>query len=155
VAAGHGLLVALSVFVCVILAARLLDTPPGRRFLGARIGRLRNWWAARQAAASEGDQEYDELKVILRRQQLGAHLDRLRRILATDESMSATRQIANRLAYRWLQHEFERTPGILPWMPDDDIARGWSPPATAIGRTTYHSAHREPEVLEIGYRIRL
>ena len=151
---GLGQLVAFSALVAVVLAARLLDTPPGRRFLGARIGRLTDWWSARQAAASDVDQDYDELSVILRRQQLGAHLERLRRIVATDESMSATRQIANRLAYRWLQHEFETTPGILPWMPDDDIARGWSPVATAIGLSTYNSAHREPEVLEIGYRTR-
>jgi hypothetical protein len=152
--AGLGELIAFFALVAVVLAARLLDTPPGRRFLGARINRLTDWWAARQAAASDVDQEYDELSMILRRQQLGAHLERLRRIVATDESMSATRQIANRLAYRWLQREFDRTPGILPWMPDDDVARGWSPAARAIGFSTYDSGHSEPEVLEIGYRTR-
>ena len=152
--AEFGQLVAFTALVCVVLAARLLDTPPGRRFLRARLSPLADWWAARQAAASDVDQEYDELSVILRRQQLGAHLERLRRILATDESMSATRQIANRLAYRWLQHEFDRTPGILPWMPDDDVVRGWSPSARAIGLSAYDSGRRESEVLEIGYRTR-
>jgi hypothetical protein len=145
-----GWLVAFSALVAVVLAARLLDTRPGRRFLRARISRLEDWWAARQRQSSDGEQEYDELSAVLRRQELRAHADRLRRIVATDESMSATRQIANRLAYRWILRELEKTPEI-PWITDDDP--GWSPSVTPVRPSTYGSARRPaPEVLEIGWR---
>jgi hypothetical protein len=139
-----GQLIAWSVLAGLVLGARLLDTGPGRRFLRARFSWLAGWWAARQRHVSDVDEEYDELSVVLRRQQLSAHIARLRRIVATDESMSATRQIANRLAYRWLLREFEKTPGILPGMADD-IDDRWTP-------STYHPRHREAEVLEIGWR---
>jgi hypothetical protein len=47
--------------------------------------------------------------------------------VATDESMSATRQIANRLAYRRLLYDRERTLEILSGMTDDLTAAGWPP----------------------------
>ena len=93
----------------LVVAARLLDTRPGRRFLRARMSPLADWWAARQRSSSDADQEFEELWAVMRRQQLAAHLQRLRRIMATDESMSATRQIANRIAYRGALHDLERT----------------------------------------------
>ena len=50
--------------------------------------------------SGDPDEERDDLSKVLRRRQLYTEVRRLQRILATDESMSATRQIANRLAYR-------------------------------------------------------
>jgi hypothetical protein len=129
----------------LVLGARLLDTGPGRRFLRARLRPLADWWIARQNAASDVDQEYDEVSLVVRRQQLTAHVARLRRILATDESMSATRQIGNRLAYRWLLHELDRTPAPAPWIAEDDTSSRWAP-------RSYSTPHREAEVLEIGWR---
>ena len=143
--AGSGQLVAWLTLAAAVIAARLLDTGPGRRLVRARISQLANWWAARQPADSEIDQERAELAAVLRRQRLTADVARLRRIVATDESMSATRQIANRLAYRWLVHELERTPIPVPWLADDDSTDRWAP-------ATYNSRQREPEVLEIGWR---
>jgi hypothetical protein len=138
--------VAWSTLVALVLGARLLDTRPGRRFLRARLKPLADWWIARQRAVSDVDQEYDELSLILRRQQLTAHIARLRRILATDESMSATRQIANRLAYRWLLRELDRTPVTARWITDDDdFTNRWAP-------RPYSAPRREAEVLEIGWR---
>jgi hypothetical protein len=132
--------------VALVLGARLLDTRPGRRFLRARLKPLADWWIARQSATPSVDPEYDELSLIVRRQQLTAHIARLRRILATDESMSATRQIANRLAYRWLLRELDRTPATARWIADDDdFTNRWAP-------RPYSAPHREPEVLEIGWR---
>jgi hypothetical protein len=140
-----GQALAWSALIGLVVAVRFLDTRPGRRFLRARFSRLADWWVARQSAASDVDQEYDELSLVLRRQELSAHIERLRRIVATDESMSATRQIANRLAYRWLQRELERTPITVSWIAEDDSADRWAP-------SSYTSRHREPEVLEIGWR---
>jgi hypothetical protein len=141
-----GELVAWSTLVGLVLVARLLDTRPGRRFLRARVIPLADWWAARQRP-SDADQEFEEMWAVMRREQLSAHLQRLRRIVATDESMSATRQIANRLAYRSILHDFEKTAELIPWLADDDdTARRWTP-------STYDSRPREAEVLEIsGWR---
>ncbi len=141
----HGLLVGWSVLIALVLAIRLLDTRLGRRFLRARVSPLlSNWWAARQRP-SEADQEFEELWAVMRREQLSAHLQRLRRILATDESMSATRQIANRLAYRSVLHDLEKTAELLPWLTGDETARRWTP-------STHHFRPREAEVLETGWR---
>jgi hypothetical protein len=152
---GYGQLVAWSVLAALAIGLRLLDTRSGRRFLRARTERLADWWAARQRPASEVDQEYDELSAILRRQKLGVAVERLRRIVATDESMSATRQIANRLAYRRLLYDLERTPEILPGMTDDRTAAGW-PPSMMTIRHSNDPHRRAPtvEILEIGWRRR-
>ena len=88
------------VFFGLILVARLLTTRVALRFLGPRLSRLAEWWMARPRPQSEADAEFEELWAVQRRQQLTEGVARLRRIMATDESMSATRQIANRLAYR-------------------------------------------------------
>ena len=129
----------------LVLAARLLDTRPGRRLLRAGMSPLLAWWAARQSSLSDVDPEFEELWAVMRRQQLSAHLQRLRRIVATDESMSATRQIANRLAYRSILDDLEKTAELIPWMADDVTAPRWAP-------STYHSQPREAEVLEVGWR---
>jgi hypothetical protein len=138
-------LVAWSAFMLLVIAARLLVSRPALRFLGPRLSRLAEWWMARPRARSEADAELDELAAVQRRQQLSAHLQRLRRIVATDESMSATRQIANRIAYRGLLHDFEKTAELIPWLADDETAVRLIP-------TTYYSRPREVEVLEIGRR---
>ena len=144
-------LVAWSGFIALILVARLLLTRRARVFLGPHISRLADWWVARRRA-SEVDHEYDELALVLRRQELSAHVARLRRIVATDESMSATRQIANRLAYRGLLRDLEETRDMLPWMADDDAADRWSSAVVPIRRSRYDSHRAAPEVLEIGWR---
>ena len=152
---GYGQLVAWSVLVGLVIGLRLLDTHPGRRFLRARAEWLADWWAARPRPVSEIDQEYEELSAILRRQKLGVAVERLRRIVATDESMSATRQIANRLAYRRLLYDLERTPEILPGMTDDLTTVGWPPSVMTIQHRndTYRRAPTA-EILEIGWRRR-
>lgn len=139
-----GGLVGWSVLLCLVLAVRILDSRRGRRFLRARVTPLlEDWWAARQRSSSDADQEFEELWAIMRREQLSADLQRLRRIVATDESMSATRQIANRLAYRSILQDFEKTAELIPWLADDDTVRRWTP-------STYNSRPPEAEVLEIG-----
>jgi hypothetical protein len=136
-----------SAFVLLVIAARLLMTRPALRLLGPRLSRLSEWWMSRPRQRSEADAEFDELWAVVRRQQLTAHIQRLRRILATDESMSATRQIANRIAYRGLLQDLANLPDVLPWMPDDDamISR-----YSSGGYGTRRD--RTVEILEIGRR---
>ena len=147
-------MIAWSVFVGLVLVARVLVSRPALRFLGPRISRLADWWVARQRSESALDSELDELSAVLRLQQLSADVQRLRRIVATDESMSATRQIANRIAFRSLLHDLEKTRELLPWMADDDIADRWPSAGVAMRPSRYAAAHRAPtpEVLEIGWR---
>jgi hypothetical protein len=136
---------ALFAFFGVILAARLLDTRPVRRLLRPHLSRLADWWMARQNRASQVDQEYDELYAVMRRQRLSDHANRLRRIVATDESMSATRQIANRIAYRSILHELETMPDVFSGMPYDETRHPLM--------STYDSRRASTvEVLEIGWR---
>ena len=75
------------------------------------------------------------------RQQLEVHIERLRRILATDGTMSATRQAGNRLAYAWLLGELERTPLLLPTMV----------PTRSVNLVNYDSRRGSSvEILEVG-----
>ena len=140
-------LIAWSVFVGLVIVARLLVARVSLRFLGPRLSRLADWWMARPRSRSEADAEADELAAVARRQQLTVHIQRVRRIVATDESMSATRQIANRIAYRGLLRDLESIPDVFPWMPDDEAM---------ISRYTSGSydlrRDRTVEVLEIGRR---
>jgi hypothetical protein len=133
-----------SAFLGLIVVARLLTTRVALRFLGPRLRRLGEWWMARPRPRSEADVEFEELWAVQRRQQLTAHIQRLRRVIATDESMSATRQIANRIAYRGLLRDLESIPDVVPWMPYDDAMISRYSSGGYGGRTV--------EVLEIGPR---
>ena len=70
-------------------------------------------------------------------------MDRVRRLLATDMTMSATRQVGNRLAYAWLQEELKRTPDLYPAMVPTRSVH-------LISRNTQHGS--TVEILEIGWR---
>ena len=136
-----------SAFLGLVLLARLLTTRVALGFLGPRLRRLGEWWMARPRPRSEAEVEFEELWAVQRRQQLTAHIQRLRRIIATDESMSATRQIANRIAYRGLLRDLESIPDVVPWMPYDDAM------ISRYSASSYGSrGGRTVEVLEIGRR---
>jgi hypothetical protein len=51
------------------------------------------------------------VRLLHRRQKLGADLRRVEHLVATD--MSATRQLGNRLAYEQLLDELRRTPDVF------------------------------------------
>ena len=128
----------------------LLSRPSVRRFVGPPMIRLGSWTVERLRPRDEPDEEADELSKVLRREQLGAEVQRLRRILATDASMSATRQIANRLAYRQLLRELGNTPDVYAAMPGQLTATRWDT-STLSPRT--RRSHDAPtvEILEIGW----
>jgi hypothetical protein len=98
----------------LIVVAMLIVVPLGVRSLatrwhcGARIAQLSARAVERLTPAPEKDQLADDLYQVIRRERLRADLARLRRILATDSAMSATRQLGNRLAHDWLLRELER-----------------------------------------------
>ena len=136
-----GQIIAWFAFFGLVLVARLLLTRPARRILGPHVRRLADWALEHLNRPEELDPEDEELMIIRRRQRLEAHIERLRRILATDQTMSATRQAGNRLAYAWLQRELERTPLLVPTMV----------PTRSVSLVDYDSRRGSSvEILEVG-----
>lgn len=106
--------------------------------------------------------EVDELALDLaiarRRQQLLANFRRVERLLTIDMSMSATRQLGNRLAFAWLARELEQSRGsALPWWLDDDCAGRRPDPRGELGLSsglTGQPGRHAPtvEILDTGRR---
>jgi hypothetical protein len=98
----------------------------------------------------------DDLAKALRRERLQADVRRLQHLLATDEWMSATRQMGNRLAYDWLVRELDRnTRSISPLFVSEDTYGNWDIPEVGepiSPRARSQPAQRSPqvEILEIG-----
>ena len=102
------------IFFGLVLLARLLTTRPALRLLAPYYRRVADRAWEQLNRPEELDPEVEELIIVRRRQELESHIERLRHILATDWTMSATRQAGNRLAYAWLLRELERTPLLMP-----------------------------------------
>ncbi|MBA3529332.1 MAG: hypothetical protein H0T91_08515 [Propionibacteriaceae bacterium] len=134
-----------------------LRVPFVRRVLSNRLSQFGSWAVERARPAPEFDQLADELYQVLRREKLRSDLRRLQRIVATDMSMSATRQLGNRLAYQWLLRELESTRDR--WQPTgDDGAVNWGRASALSTQPTdpvpSHYSQRPPkvEILEIGWK---
>ena len=136
------------VVIGLFISLPLLSKPSVRNFLGPPMIRLGSWTLARLRPVVDADQEADDLSNVVRRQQLCVHVQRLQRILATDESMSATRQIANRLAYRQLLHELKEIPDVWGPMPALTTATRWS---SSILYPRSERSEPTVEILEIGW----
>ncbi|MBM7797084.1 hypothetical protein JOE57_000005 [Microlunatus panaciterrae] len=98
--------------------------------------RTEEWMAARAARIVPVDPEQEKLWLWSKRCRLSAALSRIERLLATDEHMSATRQLGNRLAHDQLVDELRRVPDVFPsgaYAPTIDVwqepvfARRWQP----------------------------
>jgi hypothetical protein len=111
----------------------------------------------------EFDQLADDLRKALRRERLRADVRRLERILATDESMSACRQLGNRIAYDWLVQELERSNREISRTPyaGQDFSDSWvdtwnvPEPGTVtreFARSQYAQRGPQVEILEIGWK---
>jgi hypothetical protein len=103
------------------------------------------------------DQEAEELRGVLRRQQLCADLRRIEHLIATDSWMSATRQLGNRLAYEQLLDDLRHTPDILPAIPGMREINNWTASSSAVQPAipvTGYGPRSAPkvEILEIGWR---
>ena len=146
------------VLVGLVIAVRILAYHPGFRRVMLALGkRLGAWLLERFESPPVVDEVAEEMRAVIRADRLQADLRRLRRIVATDAAMSATRQMANRMAYAWLIEEYERhCREGYPIFTDTALVRVDAP--TAVDRwrqpTPVRYATRVPqvEVLEIGWR---
>ncbi len=98
------------IVVGMLIAMRLLALHPGVRAAAGRamrrLGERVVDWLRQEP---EIDPLADDLAKALRREKLRADVRRLERLLATDESMSACRQLGNRIAYDWLLRELDKS----------------------------------------------
>jgi hypothetical protein len=119
--------------------------------------RLSAWAVDRVTPVRECDPLAEELAKVLRGEKLRRDVQRLQRIIATDMSMSATRQLGNRIAYDWLLRELEKMRGTWQETPSSAAMDSWSVSALPIQSADLRSSHdwqRPPtvETIEIGWR---
>jgi hypothetical protein len=153
----HGFVAVLIGFGLLITIRLLALHPAIRRALSQlmrRLGlRILDW----VSPTPEFDQVADDLSRALRRQRLRADVRRLERILATDMSMSATRQMGNRLAYAWLVRELEKDTRDRAYSFLDDPVDDWNDSGMPIrardfARSQYAPRAPQVEILEIGWK---
>lgn len=128
-----------------------------RRALGDWLSRLGAWAMDQLEPASEYDQLADDLYTFRRRERLHSDIQRLQRIIATDMSMSATRQLGNRLAYDWLLRELETSREPSQPFVATGAVNSWNSPVRPVhpaGPDSGRGSQRAPnvEILEIGWR---
>jgi len=128
-----------------------------RRVAGERMVRFGAWARLQLIPEPEPDPLALDMYRARQRQKLYADIARLRRILASDEEMSATRQLGNRIAYDWLLNEFERTRRQAGSVYLYDVLDDWSaaPASPAAATPVLASGPRSRstvEVLDIGWR---
>ena len=146
-------LIGLGAFVVFLILLRFAVV---RGMLGRRLKPVGERLAEWVNPPPPFDPVADDLAKALRRERLQADVRRLQHLLATDEWMSATRQMGNRLAYDWLVRELDRsTRSISPLFVSDDTYGNWDVPEAGepiTPRVRSQPAQRSPqvEILEIG-----
>jgi hypothetical protein len=105
----------LVVALAIILFARIsVDLEGTKRRLGPRVMGLIERGVERCRPVEEPDPLAEALRAQIRYEKLLADVQRLRRLVATDMAMSATRQIGNRIAYASLLQELETSRPVSP-----------------------------------------
>ena len=147
----------------LVVALRLVTLHPGvRAALGRALRRLGERVLDELSRPPEFDQLADDLAKALRRERLRADVRRLERILATDESMSACRQLGNRMAYDQLLRELdESTRDISRLFAGAEFADSWVDTLNVVEpaivtrdfvRSQYAQRTPQVEILEIGWK---
>ncbi|CAA9387548.1 MAG: hypothetical protein AVDCRST_MAG75-1369 [uncultured Propionibacteriaceae bacterium] len=128
-----------------------------RRAVEEHLSQFGAWAVDRLTPGPEVDPLAEDLARVLRMERLRRDLQRLEGIIATDMSMSATRQLGNRLAYDWLLRELAEMRDVSPMVQAADSMNTWSVSTRPIQPTapasSQHSQHRpKVEILDIGWR---
>lgn len=150
---GHWLLL-----LCIVVVVPLLATRSAwvRRWAASWLQRWGSWLWSRMVVEPAADPLAAELYRLRRLERLHADIARLRRILANDIAMSATRQLGNRLAYDWLLNELARIRRLSYNPLDDQIFAGWdaapSPSTVLVPAGGYTPQRANVEFLDVGWR---
>lgn len=106
--------------------------------------------SARLTRVEEPDPETVELWNAVRRQRLQADLDRIRRLVADDAWMSATRQLGNRLAHAQLVDELQQIPVsdvvLSPWTSLVGV------PTALLVDEAFSPPGSNVEIMDVGWR---
>ena len=108
-----GVTVDLVIIAILFVIAVLLTRDRSRAWLIAQGSELAGRYG-RPEHTPEWELEHAELWLMARRKQLSEDLARIERLLLHDASMSATRQLGNRLARDQLLVSLARIPDVLP-----------------------------------------
>ena len=137
------------ILLCLPFVVWLFNLSWVRRRLRTAAGPLLARLSARLTRVEEPDPEAVELWNAVRRQRLQADLDRIRRLVADDAWMSATRQLGNRMAYARLVEELDQIPvGELVLSP-------WASTGVAAALLSVDAPLRpgsNVEVMDVGWR---
>lgn len=138
----------------VVIPLLVTGGPSRRREASDRLERFGAWVLRHIRKDEASDGVDDELAEALRQEQLGRDLRRLQRLTLTDESMSATRQMANRLAYEKLRHQLEASSHPARLTSALSTADTASRAASPVHRDLFGSRRQEPnpETIEISWR---
>ena len=139
-------------------SALLFVRPPAEQ---GRIGRRLYRWGAWAVERARPEVEVDPVVEAFfwnqRRERLRADVERLQRIMLTDFTMSATRQLGNRLAYDWLQRELDRARTHPAVVPLETALPTWCVPGaplqTVLARSS-RNAQYAPKVEILDFRWR-
>jgi len=139
--------------IAVVLVVPVLVSVPAVR---ACVVRLVISAVARLTPEPEVDQDVLDLYEALRREQLLRNLARLHRVIATDEHMSAVRQIGNRMAYDRLLLDLSELRDVAPATLVPAWGATWAryEPAPSLAARTAADVQYRPKVetLELGWR---
>jgi hypothetical protein len=116
------------ILVLLFVVVPALSRPSVLRLLAQLAEATREWSDARAARRTPVDEEAERLRVWSQRCRLGAALDRIEHLLATDSWMSGTRQMGNRMAYDQLVAELGRLPDVFPPRQDSPFVDVWADP---------------------------
>jgi hypothetical protein len=141
----------------LFFAPLLVRAPFVRRLLGDSLGRLTEPEEDPIAGADEFEHFPDRWSALMRRERLLADVQRLQRIVATDMTMSAVRQIGNRIAYNQLLLELRDTPDLPVQGPAVVAFDRWDTAQEPVtSRRAISGGDWRPlgkvETLEIGWR---
>lgn len=137
----------------VVVVLWALSRPRVCRPLAAGVVTAARWLVHRCVRAEEmEDVAVRAAFARQRRRRLWADLRRLDRLIATDEWMSATRQLGNRMARAQVLDEIRRLPAVDPDLPAE---LPWDSPTTEPEPAPEFvedlvPRFSEPEVLELG-----
>jgi len=138
----------LIIIAILFVIAVLLTRDRSRAWLIAQGSEIAGRYG-RPEHTPEWELEHAELWLMARRRQLSEDLARIERLLLHDASMSATRQLGNRLARDQLLVSLARIPDVLPGRDRsfayEPLPYETSAPSPALGRGA-----ASVEVLDVG-----
>ncbi|GAA3567407.1 hypothetical protein GCM10022197_24390 [Microlunatus spumicola] len=141
------------VVMCLPLVGWLLARPPVWRRLRVRLEPAAVWVWRQVVLPDPPDEAVLRRWATIRLEELRRHLDRVQRLILDDEWMTATRQMANRMAREHLVRDVREAEAALSaFGPLEPLTAPAGPSPLATSRLVYSAPAARPvvEVMEFG-----